>query len=158
MDRRQFIATSLAATMASPALADARGFGTWIANFRSRANAAGISDRTFDAAFQGARYLQDSIDRDRNQSEFVKPFADYMGTAASDDRVRNGRVMLRQHGRLLSRIEATYAVEPHVVLAVWGMESNYGQRRGDTPLISTLSAILLRSARSISSSRSRRIS
>ncbi|SFR31655.1 lytic murein transglycosylase [Yoonia tamlensis] len=141
MDRRQFLMTGTAITLARPALADARGFGTWIANFRARANAAGISDRTFDAAFQGAQYLQDSIERDRNQAEFVKPMADYMGTAASDDRVRNGREMLRQHGRLLARIEATYAVEPHVVLAVWGMESNYGQRRGDTPLISTLATL-----------------
>ncbi|MCG3268660.1 lytic murein transglycosylase [Yoonia sp. I 8.24] len=141
MDRRQFLMAASAATLASPAFADARGFGTWIANFRARANAQGISNRTFDAAFQGAQYLQDSIDRDRNQAEFVKPLADYMSTAVSDARVSNGRDMLRQHGRLLSRIEATYAVEPHVVLAVWGMESNYGQRRGSTPLISTLATL-----------------
>jgi len=142
MYRRHFIAASIAALgMSSPANADARGFSNWIANFRSRANAAGISDRTFNAAFQGVQYLQDSIDRDRNQSEFVKPLADYMATAASDDRVRNGRAMLQQHSRLLSRIEATYNVEPHVVLAVWGMESNYGQRRGNTPLISTLATL-----------------
>lgn len=142
MDRRQFIATTVSAVaLGTAAKADARGLGTWIANFRSRANAAGISDRTFDAAFAGAQYLQDSIDRDRNQSEFVKPLADYMATAASDDRVRNGRAMLSEHVNLMARIDATYGVEPHVVLAVWGMESNYGQRRGSTPLISTLATL-----------------
>jgi lytic murein transglycosylase len=141
MDRRRFLMTATAATVATPTFADARGLGAWIANFRTRANTAGVSNATFDAAFQDAQYLQDSVDRDRNQAEFVKPLADYMGTAVSDERVNTGRDMLHQHGQLLEQIEATYAVEPHVVLAVWGMESNYGQRRGSTPLISTLATL-----------------
>lgn len=119
----------------------ANGFATWVANFRSRALRAGINNRTFDAAFAGAQYLPDTVRRDRNQSEFVKPLAEYMATAASDNRVRNGREMLRKHARLLAQIEATYSVEPHIVVAFWGMESNYGARRGDTPLISTLATL-----------------
>lgn len=119
----------------------ANGFTTWVANFRSRALRAGITSCTFDAAFAGAQYLPDTIRRDRNQSEFVKPLAEYMSTAASDLRVTNGRAMLRKHARLLALLEATYGVEPHVVVAFWGMESNYGKRRGDTPLISTLATL-----------------
>lgn len=117
------------------------GFATWVANFRSRALRAGITDRTFNAAFAGVQYLPDTIRRDRNQSEFVKPMSEYMATAASDLRVRGGRAMLRKHARLLARIEASYGIEPHVVVAFWGMESNYGKRRGDTPLISTLATL-----------------
>ncbi len=142
MDRRQFIATGIsAAALGSTAQAQASGFGNWIAGFRSRARAAGISDRTFDAAFAGVQYLPDSIRRDRNQAEFVKPLGEYMATAASDARVTNGRAMVRQYANVLARIEATYQVEPHVVVAVWGMETNYGQRRGDVPLISTLATL-----------------
>jgi len=94
-----------------------------------------------DAAFAGVRFLPDSIERDRNQAEFVKPMSDYMATAASDARVRNGRSLQRQLSGLLDRIEAQFNVDRHIVLAVWGMESNYGQRRGDVPLISTLATL-----------------
>ena len=142
MHRRQFIAASLSTlTLAQMASAQAAGFQNWIARFRGRARAAGISDRTFGAAFADVRYLPDSIERDRNQSEFVRPLADYMATAVSDTRVANGRDMVRQNAAVLSQIEARFGVEPHVVVAVWGMESNYGQRRGDTPLISTLATL-----------------
>ncbi|MDX8350098.1 lytic murein transglycosylase [Cognatiyoonia sp. IB215446] len=142
MDRRQFIGTSFSAlACGTMSHAQASGFGNWVASFRGRARAAGISDRTFQAAFADARYLPDSIERDRNQAEFVRPLADYMSTAVSDARVSNGRQLARQYARLLERIEATYDVEPHIVTAVWGMESNYGQRRGSTPLISTLATL-----------------
>lgn len=117
------------------------GFANWIANFRGRAAAQGINSRTFDAAFAGARYLPETVQKDRNQSKFVKPMSDYMGTAASDARVSNGREMMRKYAPLLARIEATYDVEPHIVVAFWGMESNYGARRGDIPLISTLATL-----------------
>ncbi len=142
MHRRQFIATGISAlTLPQIALAQSAGFANWIAGFEGRARAAGISSRTFAAAFADVRYLPDSVERDNNQAEFVRPLADYMATAASDTRVANGRNLLRQYANLLAQIEARFDVEPHVVLAVWGMESNYGQRRGDTPLISTLATL-----------------
>ncbi len=142
MQRRQFITTGvLALSMATTATAQAAGFGNWIAQFRGRARAAGISERTIQAAFANVSYLQDSIDRDRNQAEFVKPMADYMSTAVSETRVSTGRDMIRRYGNVLAQIEARFDVEPQVVAAVWGMESNYGQRRGDTPLISTLATL-----------------
>ncbi len=142
MHRRQFIAASLTSlVMPTLATAQASGFQNWIAGFRGRARAAGISDRTFNAAFADIRYLPDSIERDRNQSEFVRPLADYMATAVSDARVSNGRDMVQRYANVLAQIEARFDVEPHVVVAVWGMESNYGQRRGDTPLISTLATL-----------------
>lgn len=119
----------------------ANGFENWVANFRNRALRQGISSRTFDAAFANARYLPETIQKDRNQAEFIKPMSDYMGTAASDARVSNGRDMMRVHARLLAQLEATYGVEAHIIVAFWGMESNYGQRRGDVPLISTLATL-----------------
>ena len=142
MKRRQFIGASLSSlAFASAATAQSSGFGNWIGGFRGRARAAGITDRTFQAAFADIRYLPDSIERDRNQAEFVRPLADYMSTAVSDTRVTNGRALVRQYAGVLARIEATFDVEPHIVTAVWGMESNFGQRRGDIPLISTLATL-----------------
>jgi lytic murein transglycosylase len=142
MHRRQFIATSLSAlSLATGGKAQSSGFQNWIAQFRGRARAAGISNRMFQAAFANVRYLQDSIERDGNQSEFVRPLADYISTAVSDTRVTTGREQVSRYANVFAQIEARFNVEPHVVAAVWGMESNYGQRRGDTPLISTLATL-----------------
>ncbi|PUB18559.1 lytic murein transglycosylase [Yoonia sediminilitoris] len=142
MKRRTFLAGLVSGVAgAGPISAQANGFSNWIAGFQRRAKAAGIRNSTLRAAFAGVQYLPDSIRRDRNQSEFVKPLSEYMATAASDTRVRNGRSLIRQYGNLLGRIEATYGVPPHIVTSIWGMESNYGQRRGDVPLVSTLATL-----------------
>jgi len=142
MQRRRFLTSAIAGLcVAGPLHAQSAGFGAWINSFRVRARAAGISDRIFNAGFANVQYLPDSIRRDRNQAEFVKPLAEYMSTAASDARVQNGRALMQRYANLLNRIEATYGVPPHIVTAIWGMESNYGRNRGDTPLISTLATL-----------------
>ena len=142
MQRREFIIAGLAGlTFANGANAQASGFNNWITGFKTRASAAGISNQTLNAAFAGVQYLPDSISRDRNQAEFVKPLGDYMSTAVSDTRIETGRAMVAQYADLLSRIEATYGVPAHIVTAIWGMESNYGQHRGDVPLVSTLATL-----------------
>ena len=117
------------------------GFDAWVQGFAARAQAAGISVRTLDRAFRGVRYNADVIEKDRNQSEFVKPIWEYLDRAVSDKRVENGRAALREHRRLLDRIEATYGVEREVVVAVWGLESSYGQNRGDIPVIEALATL-----------------
>ncbi|WP_083626818.1 lytic murein transglycosylase [Rhodovulum sp. ES.010] len=118
-----------------------RGFQRWIDGFRGRALSQGISARTFDAAFRGVRYNADVIERDRNQAEFTKAIWDYLDSAVSDTRVRNGRDALREHGRLLEMIEARYGVDKEVVVAVWGLESAYGEYRGSTPIIGALATL-----------------
>lgn len=116
-------------------------FQRWIDGFRGRARAAGIRDSVFNAAFQGARYDADVIRRDRNQSEFTKQIWEYLDSAASDTRVKNGRAALRKHRSLLAEIEARYGVEAEVVTAVWGLESAYGEFRGSTQVIPALATL-----------------
>ena len=113
----------------------------WIDGFRARARAAGIRDSVFDAAFQGVRYNAGVIQKDRNQSEFTKQIWEYLDSAASETRVRNGRDALRAHRRVLAEIEARYGVEAEVVAAVWGLESAYGAYRGSEPLIESLATL-----------------
>lgn len=142
MQRRQFVTTAASAlAFGGAARGENRAFTAWITAFYPRARAAGISDVTFRAAFTDVQYLPDSIQRDRNQAEFVRPLADYMATAVSDTRVQNGQAMVRRYRSLLTRIGSTFGVDAHIVTAIWGMESNYGQRRGDVPLISTLATL-----------------
>ncbi|MEM9032395.1 MAG: lytic murein transglycosylase [Pseudomonadota bacterium] len=118
-----------------------RAFDRWISGFRARAQANGISTKVLDAALRDIRYRTDVIERDRNQSEFTKQIWDYLDSAVSETRVRNGRAALREHKRLLAEIEARYGVEAEVVTAVWGLESAYGDYRGDTPVIPALATL-----------------
>ncbi len=116
-------------------------FQRWIDGFRGRARAAGIRDSVFDASFQGVRYNASVVKKDRNQSEFTKQIWEYLDSAASDTRVRNGRDALNKHRRVLNEIEARYGVEAEVVAAVWGLESAYGSFRGSEPLIESLATL-----------------
>ena len=116
-------------------------FQRWIGDFRLRAVRQGIRGDVFDKAFREARYNTDVIEKDRNQSEFTKPIWDYLDSAASETRVKNGRAALRENRRILEEIEARFGVEAEVVTAIWGLESAYGAFKGDTPLISALATL-----------------
>ena len=117
------------------------GFAAWVAGFRPRALAAGITGQTFDDAFRDARFDPAVVEKDRNQSEFTKSIWDYLDSAVSDERVAKGQAALQDNLALLERIEATYGVDKQVVVAVWGLESAYGTYRGTYPLIGTLATL-----------------
>ena len=117
------------------------GWDAWVAGFKGRATARGISPGVVDAAFRGAGFLPEVIEKDRNQTEFKRSLEDYLNIAASDERVTLGRQKFAQYGGTLSAIESRYGVEGHVVAAVWGLESFFGTRRGNVPVISALSTL-----------------
>jgi membrane-bound lytic murein transglycosylase B len=116
-------------------------FDAWVAGYRARAAARGIAQTTLDAAFRRAGYLPGVIERDRNQTEFSRSLEDYLSIAASDERIAMGRQMLARHAGLLSEIEARHGVEGHVVAALWGVESFYGTKRGEVPVVSALATL-----------------
>ncbi len=118
-----------------------KAFDRWISGFRGRAAQQGIRTGVFDRAFRGVQYNTSVIQKDRNQSEFTRQIWDYLDSAASPVRVKNGQAALRKHRRTLARIEQKYGVEKEVVAAVWGLESAYGERRGQIPLIEALATL-----------------
>ncbi|CAN1539513.1 MltB Membrane-bound lytic murein transglycosylase B [Paracoccaceae bacterium] len=117
------------------------GWDSWVEGFKSRAAGRGISQATIDTAFRGAGFLPEVVEKDRNQTEFTRSLEDYLNIAASDERVTLGRKKFAQHASTLSAIEGRYGVEGHVVAAVWGLESFFGSRRGNVPVISALSTL-----------------
>lgn len=117
------------------------GWDAWVASFRPRARSAGISDGVIDAGFRGAGYLPGVVERDRNQTEFSRTLEDYLAIVANDEKVAAGRAQYARRRSLLSEIEARYGVPANVVAAVWGMESNYGTRRGEIPVVSATSTL-----------------
>lgn len=120
---------------------DDADFQRWIEGFRNRALRQGIDAATFERAFRGVRYDPDVIRRDRNQSEFTKTIWDYLDSAVSDTRIRNGQAALRQHRQTLDAIEARYGVPAEVVTAVWGLESAYGSFKGNNDVIRSLATL-----------------
>lgn len=124
---------------ASPA--DQAGLERWVMSFRPRALAQGIQPAVFDRSMAIARYNPDVIRLDRRQAEFTKPVWEYLDSAVSENRITTGRQKLAQHSSTLAAIEARYGVPREVVLAVWGMESNFGANRGKTLIIPALTTL-----------------
>lgn len=117
------------------------GYDAWVAAFRPRARAAGISDATLRAAFQGTGYLPGVVTRDRNQVEFKRSLEDYLAIAASDERISKGRAAYARHRSTLNALESAYGVDARIITAIWGLESFFGERRGDVPVVSSTSTL-----------------
>ena len=116
------------------------GFQYWVQNFRPRALAAGISPQVFDSTMATAHFQPSLIALDRKQSEFTKPIWDYLDGAIGS-RAATGRSKAAQYAGTLAAIESRFGVPREVVLAVWGMESNFGTGRGSTPIVPALATL-----------------
>ncbi|AHM05786.1 Membrane-bound lytic murein transglycosylase B precursor [Roseibacterium elongatum DSM 19469] len=116
-------------------------YDAWVAAFRPRALAQGISGDAFDRAFRGQGYLPGVIERDRNQTEFRRTTEDYLALVASDADVSLGRGRIRPHRATLGAIEDATGVAAAVIGAIWGVETAFGTRLGDIPVISATSTL-----------------
>ncbi|SMO75996.1 lytic murein transglycosylase [Paracoccus laeviglucosivorans] len=116
------------------------GFRNWVASFRPRAISAGISPAVFDSAMAQAHFMPSLIQLDRQQSEFSKPVWEYLDGAIGT-RGATGRARAAENASALAAIEARYGVPREVVVAVWGMESNFGANRGSTRIVPALATL-----------------
>lgn len=117
------------------------GFAQWRHGFRAKAISAGIAPRVFDQAFADVHLNQEVMRLDGRQAEFTKPIWEYLDSAVSQSRVDTGRQKLRELSTPLAAIEQRYGVDGQVLLAVWGMETNFGSYRGNTSTIEGLATL-----------------
>ncbi|WP_234346860.1 lytic murein transglycosylase [Halomonas sp. G11] len=113
-------------------------FSQWRDAFRRYAKDQGISEATLREAFDQVRYRERIIELDRYQPEFVRPIWEYLDTAVSSTRINNGQDRLAEHRRTAEQMEQRYGVPAEIIVAIWGIESNYGSNFGD---FSTLEAL-----------------
>ena len=113
-------------------------FNAWLSQFRREARTEGISEATLSRALDGVRYRPRVIELDRSQPEFVRPIWQYLDSAVSAQRVTQGREKLAEHRETARRMESRYGVPAEVIVAIWGIESNYGGNFGN---FSTLEAL-----------------
>jgi membrane-bound lytic murein transglycosylase B len=121
---------------------DSSKFSSWLSDFKAMAKRKHkISEATIEKAFRGVKFEQKVIDADRRQPEFVKAFWSYYDSALKPERVANGKVKMERHAKLLDAVSKKYNVQPHAIIAFWGMETNYGAYLGDYPVISSLATL-----------------
>ena len=118
-----------------------RDYAAWVASFRARALAKGITETSLNAAFRDTGYLPGVVKRDRNQTEFTRTLEDYLSIAASEERISKGRAAFARHSSTLKNLEQSYGVDAEIICAIWGLESYYGERTGDIPVISATSTL-----------------
>jgi membrane-bound lytic murein transglycosylase B len=112
---------------ASAARADA-GFRNWIENFHSAAAKSGISDATFRAAFAGVNDIDPEVlEKARVQPEFKSPVWDYFDNRVHERSIATGQAMAKKLKPWLDKIEQRFGVSRNILLAIWSMETNYGE-------------------------------
>lgn len=98
-----------------------------IADVRTRASAKNISDATINATLKSPKFIPSIVKSDKNQAEFKLTLDSYLARVVNKNKVASGRNAHARYPSLLTRVEKQYGVPAHVILAFWGMESNYGE-------------------------------
>ena len=127
---------------AAPALSDeSQPFSEWLAELRQEASQKGISTETLDAALASVAPIEKVIQLDRNQPEFKLGLNEYLSRYVSGTRVAEGRRQLAAHRELLDEIYERFGVQPRFVVALWGIESRFGQQMGSYRVVDALATL-----------------
>ena len=130
--RTPILVAALAVLWAGPAAAPAAAhFESCVAGLKQSALKSGVSKAVAAKALDGARPHETVLRLSKSQPEFKMPIWDYFGFLVDEDRVRDGREMMRKHDRTLREAERRFGVDRHVIAAIWGVETDYGTEAGD---------------------------
>ena len=134
-----------AVVTAAPAFAARCGgdFNGFVASFSAEAASAGISQGVIGSALSGVSEDAAVLNFDRRQRyTFNKSFEQYVSTRVGSGRINGGRAMLQRHAALLSSIEAKFGVPRQILVAIWGLETDFGKGdMGRLPVIRTLETL-----------------
>ena len=133
--------SSTTSTISNSTFTPQRDFQGCLANLRSSATASGVSGSTYDRYTQNLTPDYSVLSKLDYQPEFSTPIWDYLSGLVDDERVQQGRQMLAQHRDVLNRVAAAYGVPAETVVAVWGVESNFGNISGKYPLLQALGTL-----------------
>ena len=143
MISRRLLCTVLAL---SPATALAQSgdpkFDAFLRGIRAEALKAGVDPGTLDMALGKVQEIPRVMELARNQPEFKMTFDRYLEIVVSDERVKNGRARLAENRALVSRFAGPAGIPDSTVVALWGIESNYGARLGDFEVIDALATLV----------------
>ena len=119
----------------------AAGFEEWLSGFKRYAASLGISRSVIDASLSDVTYDESIISHDRGQGVFHQSFAQFSGKRVSSYRVKKGRNMLLAYAEPFERIEQRYGVPGSVLVAIWGLETEFGAGTGNYPTFTALATL-----------------
>ena len=128
--------------LAVPGIAAAASPQACVEGLWPAAKSAGVTRATFDLAFKGFTPDPEVVEAANFQPEYVKPIGEYIDRAVSDKRVEIGKQKLAENQALLGSLETRYGVDRHIIVAIWGVESNYGVQPGDKNVIRSLATLI----------------
>ncbi|MBW2478066.1 MAG: lytic murein transglycosylase [Deltaproteobacteria bacterium] len=137
---------SLALCLALPVFSIAEqndaAFLAWLKAFQSDAHSQGLSKKTLEQGFSEIKVpLAEVIERDSSQPEMTQSVDDYLASRVSSQRIKSGRRMMRRYPTWLGRVERTYQVQRRYLVALWGVESHYGEHTGTYPVLQSLATL-----------------
>jgi lytic murein transglycosylase len=117
------------------------GFKAWLEGFRQVAIDGGISPEVVDSALATATFDRSVLSHDRGQRSWQRNFAPFAAAHITAGRIKRGKAMLLAYAEPLERIEQTYGVPGPVLVAIWGLETDFGAGLGDYPTFSALATL-----------------
>jgi lytic murein transglycosylase len=121
---------SLGSAAAQQCGSDGSGFDRWLAQYKTQAAGQGISPGTLQTALAGVQYDNTVVRLDRGQKSFKLSFEQFYARRVSESLLKRGRQRMAQHSATLSRIEQRFGVPGPVLMAIWGLETNFGSDGG----------------------------
>ena len=116
-------------------------FEIWLLSYKKFALKQGISQKTIDIAFKNVKFLEQVIKYDRKQPEFFEDTKTYVDKRANISRVKTARKLLKENQILFTKVENKFSVEKEILLALWGIETNFGKHVGKMDIISSLATL-----------------
>jgi lytic murein transglycosylase len=120
---------------------DEDGFDSWLTAFRREAADAGLSAAVIDAALADVSYNESVISHDRGQRAFHQSFEQFSHRMLTGYRMKKGRSLLQRNAAMFHAIEARYGVPGAVLVAIWGLETDFGAGSGKFPTFSALATL-----------------
>ena len=117
------------------------GFDSWLTNFKKRAIDSGISIEVVEDVMSDARFLSKVIEYDRYQPEFYESTSVYIKKRTGKKKIKQGLTLYKQEKKIIDKIDNTFFVEKELLLALMGIETNFGKYLGKMDIISSLATL-----------------
>jgi len=116
-------------------------FSAWLSSYKKLALKKGVSQETINVAFKNVKFLDQVIKYDRRQPEFFEDTITYVNKRANSSRAKKAQELLKKNIDLFIDIETKFLVEKEILLALWGIETNFGKHVGKMDIISSLATL-----------------
>ena len=116
-------------------------FKLWVIDFKKRAINSGVSQKVVDVVLADVRFLPKVIEYDRYQPEFYEDTFTYIKKRTNFKKVKKGKALYKQEKKIIDKVEKEFLVEKELLLALMGIETNFGKYLGKMDIISSLATL-----------------